>query len=75
MLWVGGEWGSVGPAEGPYRSRETCPAGEQKGGETGVSRLLPNWVRLAPHGTNMGLFKISFSTLWRGAPKRTETDL
>ena len=35
----------------------------------GVSGLLPNWVRLAPNGTNLGLFKISFSTFC------TETDL
>ena len=30
---------------------------------------------LAPNGTNLGLFKISFSTFWRLAPKCTETDL
>ena len=24
----------------------------------------PNWVRLAPNGTNLGLFKIRFSTVW-----------
>ena len=35
----------------------------------------PNWVRLAPNGTNLGLFKISFSTFWLGEPKCTETDL
>ena len=23
-----------------------------------------NWVRLAPNGTNMGLFKTSFRTFW-----------
>ena len=35
----------------------------------------PNWVRLAPNWTNLGLFKISFSTFWLGEPKCTETDL
>ena len=35
----------------------------------------PNWVRLAPNGINLGLFKISFSTFWLGEPKCTETDL
>ena len=34
-----------------------------------------NLVRLAPNATNLGLFKISFSTFWRTAPKCTETDL
>ena len=33
------------------------------------------WVRLAQNGTNLGLFKISFSTFWLGEPKCTETDL
>ena len=33
------------------------------------------WVRLAPNGTNLRLFKISFSTFWRSAPKCIETDL
>ena len=40
-----------------------------------MSKLVPNWVRLALNGTNLGLFKISFSTFWRGAQKCTETDL
>ena len=31
-------------------------------------------VTLAPNGTNMGLFKISFSTFWLVEPKCTETD-
>ena len=35
----------------------------------------PKWVRLAPNGTNLGLFKISFSTFWLAEPKCTETDL
>ena len=26
----------------------------------GVSEVVPNWVRLAPNDTNLGLFKISF---------------
>ena len=34
-----------------------------------------NWVRLATNGTNLGLYKISFSTFWIGKPKCTETDL
>ena len=34
-----------------------------------------NWVRLAPNGTNLGLFKISFSTFWLAEPKCTERDL
>ena len=44
-------------------------------------RYQPGYVRLqiggdgAPNRTNLGLFKISFSTFWRGAPKCTETDL
>ena len=35
----------------------------------------PHWVRLTPNGTNLGLFKISFSTFWLGEPKCIETDL
>ena len=42
---------------------------------TKMAELAPNWVRLAPNGTNLGLLKISFSTFWRPAPKCTETDL
>ena len=30
--------------------------------KSGVSRSAPNWVRLVPIETNLGLFKISFST-------------
>ena len=30
---------------------------------------------MPPNGTNLGLFKISFSTCWRPAPKCTESDL
>ena len=33
-----------------------------------------NWVRLAPNGINLGLFKISLSTFWLGEPKCTETE-
>ena len=33
------------------------------------------WFRLAPNGTNLGLFKISFSTFWLAERKCTETDL
>ena len=32
-------------------------------------------VRLTPNWTNVGLFKISFSTFWLGEPKCTATDL
>ena len=32
-------------------------------------------VHFSSDGTNLGLFKISISTFWRGAPKCTETDL
>ena len=35
----------------------------------------PNWVRLTPNETNLGLFKISFSTFSLCEPKCTETDL
>ena len=35
----------------------------------------PNWVRLAPNGTNMGLLKISFITIWLAEPKCKETYL
>ena len=34
----------------------------------------PNLVRLAQNGTNIGLFKISFSTFRLAEPKRTEAD-
>ena len=42
---------------------------------TGMSGSALNLVRLAPDGTNVGLFKISFSTFWLGEPKCTDTDL
>ena len=38
---------------------------------SGMSKFSPNWFRLAPNGTNLGLFKISFSTFWLGEPKCT----
>ena len=31
--------------------------------------------QIAPNGTNLGLFKISFSTFWLDEPKCTKTDL
>ena len=31
-----------------------------------MSNKHPNWVILAPNWTNLGLFKISFSTFWLG---------
>ena len=35
-----------------------------------------DFLRASEHFvTNLGLFKISFSTFWRGAPKCTDTDL
>ena len=35
----------------------------------------PNWVKLVPNETHLGLFKIIFSTFWLGEPKCTETGL
>ena len=35
----------------------------------------PNWFRLAPNWTNLGLFKISLSTIWLGEAKCTKSDL
>ena len=34
--------------------------------------LAPKWVRLAPNGTNPGLFQIRFQCIWRGCAKCTE---
>ena len=31
----------------------------------GVGGLAPKWVRLAPNGTNPGLFQIRFQCIWR----------
>ena len=44
-------------------------------GYQGCQIWHPKWVRLAPNGTNLGLFKISFSTFSLAKPKCTETDL
>ena len=41
---------------------------------SGVSVMTPNCVRLAPNGTNLGLFKIGFSTFYFAESKCTETD-
>ena len=41
----------------------------------GYQSWHPNWVRLARNGSNLRLFKISFSTFWLAEPKCTETDL
>ena len=35
---------------------------------TGLVGLAPKWVRLAPNGTNPGLFQIRFQRIWRRAP-------
>ena len=37
--------------------------------------LAPKWVRLAPNGTNPGLFQIKFQCIWRGAPNALKSDL
>ena len=34
----------------------------------GMSDVVPYWVRLVPKGTNLRLFKISFSTFWLVEP-------
>ena len=41
----------------------------------GCQTWHPNWVRLTPSGTNLGLFKIRFSTFWLAESKCTENDL
>ena len=40
--------------------------------ETGMVGLAPKWVRLAPNGTNPGLFQIRFQCIWRPRVKCTE---
>ena len=51
---------SAAPYSGKlYRSADLWP---------GKSGLVPNWVRLAPNGTDLELFKISFSTFWLVEP-------
>ena len=37
-----------------------------------ISGLAPKLIRLVPKGTNLGLFKISFSTYWLAEPKCTK---
>ena len=32
--------------------------------EPGSSELASNWIKLVPYGTNLVIFKISFSTFW-----------
>ena len=41
----------------------------------GMSVMAPNWVRLAPNGTNLELLKIIFNTFRLTEPKCIETDL
>ena len=43
-----------------------CSTGQQVSHSQGGKIWYPNWVRLAPNGTNLGLFKISFITLHFG---------
>ena len=40
-----------------------------------MTGLAQNKVRMTTDGTNMGLLKISYSTVWLGELKFTETDL
>ena len=40
--------------------------------EAGMVGLIPKWVRLAPNGTNPGLFQIRFQCIWRGGANCTE---
>ena len=40
--------------------------------EPGMVGLPPKWVRLAPKGTNPGLFQIRFQCIWRSRAKCTE---
>ena len=37
--------------------------------------IVERWGTEVRIGTNLGLFKISFSTFWLAEPKCTETDL
>ena len=43
--------------------------------EQGCQIWHPDWVRLAPNGTNLGILKIIFSTFWLVEPICTERDL
>ena len=38
----------------------------------GMVGLALKWVRLAPNGTNPGIFQIRFQCIWRGGAKCTE---
>ena len=42
---------------------------------SGMVGLAPKWVRLAPNGTNPGLFQIRLQCIWRGAPNALKSDL
>ena len=42
---------------------------------TGMSNLASILCQIGPKVTNLGVFKISFSTFWLGEPKCTGTDL
>ena len=37
-----------------------------------ISDLAPKRVRLAPNGTNLGLFRSDFSTFWLGEPEKSQ---
>ena len=40
--------------------------------KAGMVGVAPKWVRLAPNGTNPGLFQIRFQCIWRRGAKCTE---
>ena len=42
---------------------------------TGMVGLAPKWVRLAPNGTNPGLFQIRFQYIWLDEPNVLKFDL
>ena len=48
---------------------------QKKVGLSGMVGLVPKWVRLAPNGTNPGLFQIRFQCIWRTAPNALKSDL
>ena len=53
----------------------TSVRGETTERSPGMVGLAPKWVRLAPNGTNPGLFQIRFQCIWRsGAAKPTIPD-
>ena len=43
-------------------------AGRYSRDDTSHVNLASEFVQMAKNGTNLGLFKISFSTLWLGEP-------